>query len=263
MGTGVPLSTTASRTSLSLKELMLLLTAKNLKLLIQHAIWSGMCDAFFCIWNQAVDRHYLTISFYNIGKKVVSLWSFLSHQESTHVPCMFICHVQQRVMSEASDSSNIQYRLVELALRSEDEDAYQPELSKSSEDEDDENTSNLNEHSAGGALVANAQASDSEHEYLQKESWCKQFYLLLFLHDLGSMMLELHQCSLLCCWSLLYCQFYNTIKKIFVASKHSLFANENLDILALDPGLVWIWQHIGKAISHSSLALLHMYIHTK
>ncbi|EAS27271.2 uncharacterized protein CIMG_13490 [Coccidioides immitis RS] len=152
---------------------------------------------------------------------------------------------------------------VELALRSEDEDAYQPELSKSSEDKDDENTSNLGEHSAGGTPVANVQTSDSEHEHLQEEFWCKQFYPLSFLCDLEFMILEPHWCSPLHHQGLLYCQFYNIIKKIFMTGKHSPFANENLDTLALDSRLVQIWQHIRKAISYSSLALLHMYIHTK
>ncbi|EFW14240.1 conserved hypothetical protein [Coccidioides posadasii str. Silveira] len=257
------------------------------------------------MWNQAVDGRYLTTSFYNIGKEVVSPWSFLSHQKPTHTPCTFIwqhccldcfCewlrdspaaqrissptssepdsspdnsiemqinndhpvaavqlqwsrqlrgHVQYRVTSEASDSGHIQHRSVEPALRSEDEDAYQPELSEGSEDEDNEDTSNL------------------EHEHPQKGSWCKQFYSLSFLHDLGSMMLEPHQCFPLHHQGLLYCQFYNTIKEVFMASQHSPFANENLDTLALDPGLVQTWQHIGKAISHSSLALLRAYIHTK
>ncbi|KJF60395.1 uncharacterized protein CIMG_12927 [Coccidioides immitis RS] len=238
MGAGVPLFTTVSRTSPSLKELMLLLTAKNLKLSIQHAIWSGMHDAFFCMWNQAVDRCYLTTSFYNIGKEVVLLWSFLLHQKPMHAFCMFICHVQQRMMSEASDSSYIQHQSVEPACRSKNEDTYQPELNKSSEDEDEESTSNLNEHSADGALVADAQAPDSEHECPQEGFWCKQFYLLSFLYDLESMMLELHWCSPLCYWGLLYCQFYNTIKKIFVAGQHFPFANKNLDMLTLDPGLV-------------------------
>ncbi|KMU82203.1 hypothetical protein CIHG_10597, partial [Coccidioides immitis H538.4] len=96
-----------------------------------------------------------------------------------------------------------------------------------------------------------------------KEFWHRQFYSLSFLCDLGFMTLELHQCFLLYCWSLLYCQFYNIIKKIFMASKHSLFANENLDTLALDSRLVQIWQHIRKAISHFPLVLLHVYIHTK
>ncbi|EAS31930.3 uncharacterized protein CIMG_13647 [Coccidioides immitis RS] len=166
-------------------------------------------------------------------------------------------------MSKVSDSSNIQYRSVEPALRSEDEDVYQPELSKSSKDENDKNTSNLDEHSAGDTPVANTQTSDSEHEHPQEEFWHKQFYLLLFLHDLGSMTLESYQCSPLHHQDLLYCQFYNIIKKIFMASKHSPFANENLDILALDSRLIQIWQHIGKAISHSSLVLLHIYIYIK
>ncbi|EFW13182.1 conserved hypothetical protein [Coccidioides posadasii str. Silveira] len=281
-----------------------------------------MMPSFTCV-NQAVDGRYLTTSFYNIGKEVVSPWSFLSHQKPTHTPCTFIwqhccldcfCewlrdspatqrissptssepdsspdnsiemqinndhpvaavqlqwsrqlrgHVQYRVTSEASDSGHIQHRSVEPALRSEDEDAYQPELSEGSEDEDNEDTSNLGEHSAGGTPVADAQASDSEHEHPQKGSWCKQFYSLSFLHDLGSMMLEPHQCFPLHHQGLLYCQFYNTIKEVFMASQHSPFANENLDTLALDPGLVQTWQHIGKAISHSSLALLRAYIHTK
>ncbi|KMU92544.1 hypothetical protein CIHG_10346 [Coccidioides immitis H538.4] len=120
---------------------------------------------------------------------------------------------------------------------SENEDAYQLELSKGSEDEDEESTSNLSEHSAGDALVADAQTPDSEHECPQKESWHKQFYLLSFLCDLEFIMLELHWCSPLCHQSLLYCQFYNTIKKIFAAGQHFLFANENLDMLALDSGL--------------------------
>nr|KMM69776.1 hypothetical protein CPAG_06090 [Coccidioides posadasii RMSCC 3488] len=214
------------------QRLMLLLTAKNLKLSTQHAIWSSTCDAFFHMWNQAVDGHYLTTSFYNIGKKY-------------------------RVTSEVSDSSHVQHRSVEPALRSEDEDTYQPELSKGGEDEDDEDTSNLGEHSAGGTSVADAQASDSEHEHLQKESWCKQFYPLSFLHDLGFMTLELHQCFLLHYQGLLYCQFYNIIKEVFTASQHSPFANENLDILALNPRLVqpppessdmeWIQKSLGMA----------------
>ncbi|EFW17706.1 conserved hypothetical protein [Coccidioides posadasii str. Silveira] len=99
-------------------------------------------------------------------------------------------YVQYRVMSEISDSGHIQYRSVELALRSEDEDAYQPELSESSEDEDNENTSNLDEYSADGTPVADAQTFNSEHEHSQKEFWHNLFY----------------------------CQFYNIIKKIFVAS---------------------------------------------
>ncbi|EAS27246.3 uncharacterized protein CIMG_12561 [Coccidioides immitis RS] len=167
------------------------------------------------------------------------------------------------MMSEASDFSNIQYRLVKLALRSEDKDAYQPELSKSSKDEDNKNISNLDEYSADDTPVVNVQTSDSEYEHLQEESWHKQFYLLLFLHDLEFMILELHQCSPLHHWGLLYCQFYNIIKKIFIAGKHSPFANENLDTLALNSRLVQIWQHIEKIISYSSLALLYVYIHIK
>ncbi|KMU92440.1 hypothetical protein CIHG_10308 [Coccidioides immitis H538.4] len=107
-------------------------------------------------------------------------------------------YVQQRVMFKTSDFSNIQYKLVELALRSKDKNVYQPELSKSSKDKDDENISNLDKYSTDDAMVANAQASDSEHEHLQKKFWHKQFYLLLFLYDLKSIMLELHQYFPLC-----------------------------------------------------------------
>ncbi|KMU92712.1 hypothetical protein CIHG_10548 [Coccidioides immitis H538.4] len=208
-----------------------------------------------------MDRHYLIISFYNISKKINNNHPAAAVQ--LQQSCQLYSHVQQRVMFKVSDSGNIQYRSVELALRSEDEDAYQPQLSKSSENKDNETTSNLDEHSAGDTPVANAQASDSEYEHPQKEFWHKQFYSLSFLHDLGSMTLELHWCSPLHHQGLLYCQFYNIIKKIFVAGKHSLFANENLDTLALDPRLVQIWQHIEKTISHFSLVLLHVYIYTK
>nr|KMM68418.1 hypothetical protein CPAG_04745 [Coccidioides posadasii RMSCC 3488] len=78
--------------------------------------------------------------------------------------------------SKASDSGHIQHRSVELALRSEDKDVYQPELSESGEDEDDEDTSNLDEYSAGGILIADTQASDSEHEYPQEGFWYLAVY---------------------------------------------------------------------------------------
>ncbi|EFW13205.1 conserved hypothetical protein [Coccidioides posadasii str. Silveira] len=107
-------------------------------------------------------------------------------------------------MSEALDSGHIQHRLMEPALRSKDKDVYQLEL---------------------------------KYKHSQKESWCKQFYSLSFLHNVRSIILELHWCFLLCCQGLLYCQFYNIIKKIFTASQHSLFANENLNTLALNSGL--------------------------
>ncbi|EAS27255.3 uncharacterized protein CIMG_12557 [Coccidioides immitis RS] len=172
-------------------------------------------------------------------------------------------HVQQRVTFKASDSSHVQHQSVKPACESEDEDVYQSELSKGSKDEDEESISNLGEHSAGGTPVADAQTSDSEYKCSQEEFWHKQFYLLLFLHNLESIMLESHWCSPLHHQGLLYCQFYNIIKEVFAAGQHFPFANENLDMLALDSGLVQTWQHIKKAISHSSLALLHIYIHIK
>ncbi|KJF60947.1 uncharacterized protein CIMG_13341 [Coccidioides immitis RS] len=55
--------------------------------------------------------------------------------------------------------------------------------------------------------------------------------------DAYQLELKLYWCSLLYCWGLLYCQFYNTVKKIFTASQHFSFANKNLDILTLDSRL--------------------------
>ncbi|KAB8237667.1 uncharacterized protein BDW43DRAFT_307184 [Aspergillus alliaceus] len=42
-----------------------------------------------------------------------------------------------------------------------------------------------------------------------------------------------------------------------------MFSNSGLETLALDPGLVRTWKHVGRAVSHSPLALLQAYCHTK
>lgn len=51
--------------------------------------------------------------------------------------------------------------------------------------------------------------------------------------------------------------------EIFVAGNHYPFTHQGLDTLALDPGMVRSWQHVGGAISHSPLMVLRAYLHTK
>ena len=62
---------------------------------------------------------------------------------------------------------------------------------------------------------------------------------------------------------LLYCQFYNISKKIFIMKNHELFVNMNLNELTLNSGLLHTWQHIERKLSQSSLILLKAYIHMK
>ncbi len=44
-------------------------------------------------------------------------------------------------------------------------------------------------------------------------------------------------------------------KNILAVSNNDLFQNERLDMLALDPGMVQTWQHVGGAASHSPLSV--------
>ena len=72
------------------QDVLLLLTLKNLKLLTQCPTWSRMHSAFFYMWNKAVDGQYLTSSFFDIGKEIITPWSFMLHETPVCQPCTSI-----------------------------------------------------------------------------------------------------------------------------------------------------------------------------
>jgi hypothetical protein len=93
--------------------------------------------------------------------------------------------------------------------------------------------------------------------------WRREFYPQSLLRDQGVLTLEPQPATALWKQGLRYCQLYNTTKEIFSAGKQYPFQNARFDTLALDPGMVRTWQHVGGAVGHSPLAILHAYLHTK
>ncbi|KAE8335184.1 hypothetical protein BDV24DRAFT_169449 [Aspergillus arachidicola] len=80
---------------------------------------------------------------------------------------------------------------------------------------------------------------------------------------MGSLTIEPSRKSSLRRLGYLYSQHYNSGKAVFAAGSQYVFGNAGLETLALDPGLVRTWEHVGRAVSHSPLALLRAYCHTK
>lgn len=260
----------------------LLMTAKNLKLSSQRPTWSDMRDTFFLRWNRAVDAQYLTQDFFDIAKEVVSPWSFLSHQEPSHTPltltwrrCCLDGFGKWLAGSEAATDTASEL----------DDDAVPPvrrsgrrQHATTGSPLSNTNPAVVRDSPAAGEDIPYETEDDEESEGVSSRetsgdespspsgpsiAWRTEFYPLSFLRDMGSITLEPYRSSPLWKRGLRYCQLYNTSKDILAAGKHYPFNNENLDTLALDPGLVRTWQHVGGAISHSPLALLRAYLHTK
>ncbi|KAE8384314.1 hypothetical protein BDV23DRAFT_167098, partial [Aspergillus alliaceus] len=80
---------------------------------------------------------------------------------------------------------------------------------------------------------------------------------------IGSLMMEPSRKSSLRRLGYLYSQHYNSGKAIFAAGSQYIFGNSGLETLVLDPGLIRTWEHVGRAVSYSPLALLRVYCHTK
>ena len=282
------------------RDVQLLLTSKNLKLMTQRDVWSDMHDCFFARWDRAVDRRYLTLEFYDVGKEVVSPWSFLADEEPGQQPTTFswrrcclnrFCEWLGQLEAAQSDSSQNETgeEVGHRSTISDDATERRPRRSARLRQAINPSTAQMtadsgNDTDGGGSYQQSSDSSDSEDEdentmdesdrevspgtrpaedRSRPAAWRTEFYSFSFLRDMGSMTLEPRRRSSLRRQGLLYCQFYNTSKEIFTAGNHGLFANVNLDGLALDPGLLRTWQHIGRGLSQSPLVLLKAYIHTK
>ena len=94
-------------------------------------------------------------------------------------------------------------------------------------------------------------------------TWYMKFYSFSFLWNMNFMILKSWCHSSLQQQDLLYCQFYNMSKKIFITENHELFVNMNLNELMLNLSLLHTWQHIERELSQSLLILLKYYIYKK
>ena len=114
-------------------------------------------------------------------------------------------------------------------------------------------------------IFSDCQSSSSSSSSLlsSSSSCCSEFYSLTLLWDIRSLTLKTLLTSSLHHHDLLYCQFYNSCKKIFAAGNCYSFGNKNIDTLSLDLKLVCIWAHVDQAISHQSKTLRTAYLHIK
>ncbi|KAE8334417.1 hypothetical protein BDV24DRAFT_172694 [Aspergillus arachidicola] len=84
-----------------------------------------------------------------------------------------------------------------------------------------------------------------------KRRWRQEMYSFSLTRDMAILTIEPTH------------QYYNSRKVLFAAGNHYVFSNPALDTLALDKGLIQVWQHVGRAVSHFPMALLRAYRYTK
>lgn len=280
------------------QQCQILLTAKNLKLTTQRSTWAAVRDVFFSRWNRAVDATYLEQDFYDVAKEVLPFQLDPTADDSTPPALMLIwrecclygfrdwlCQheVSAEVAPEVVSSPNAEpVRRSQRLATHPSSDIISPGVVVSdnassgdaqsdpclaTDDEFEEEPVRSDEPSLPGSQSHDFStrnstpiSSPSPHPSAR---WRQEYYTQSFVRAHGSMTLEPYPKSPLRKQGLLYCQLYNTSKDILAAGNHYPFQNERLDTLALDPGMVRTWQHIGGAVSHSPLTLLRAYLHTK
>jgi hypothetical protein len=276
----------------------LILTAKNLKLATQRRTWQEARDAFFSRWNRAIDVIYLQQDFYDLAKEMVSsrsaTWQAPSPEAAlvmTWRRCCLEGMAQQFTSLNARLANNTSSPSPTPSSRSTHRHRWSPvtstedpisDPSTSDEDSDSHDDSTIVDHEDGSDWSGSGDDSDdgdgdedgqrdqgSDDEPPQPPSRRstvlirQEFYPQSGLRDQGALTLEPSPKSALWQYGLRYCQHYNTSKEIFAAGKQYPFQNAQVDTLTVDPGMVRTWQHVGGAVSHSPLAVLQAYLHTK
>lgn len=265
------------------------ITAKNLKTKSQDPDWQQAQEKFFSTWDQVVNRSFLVEDFYDVGKEVTPpdrSFSFRQASEVARQPltltwrrcCLesFRCwlHDVARELGEGHETAsateedgpgNPTPTTRQLRPRRQPPPTVlvkipaQPDVEMEVDDHGSD-PSVASPHSS-----SSSSSSSSSPTVAAPPCWWEEYYPLSLTQDLGSLTIQPHlgRRSALRRHGLLYIQLYNTSKGIFAAGNTYPFANHALDTLALDPGLVRAWQHIGQALSHSPQAILRAYLHAK
>ena len=248
------------------QDCQIIFTAKNLKLQTQQSTWAGTRELFFSRWNRAIDPTYLQQDFYDLAKEVIPRQGHSGGQALSDKALMLSW---RRCCLDGCCAWLVHQNAISAPL---DEDLSSPSASDRSSlaGESDSDTTTDQETVLG---VSESEAEEPfgpvpgdetpAHAPKAPPGWRVEFYPQSFLRDQGSMTIAPSRSSSLWKRGLRYCQMYNTSKEIFAAGNRYLFSNERLDTLALDPGMVRSWQHAGGAVSHSPLAVLRAYLHTK
>lgn len=234
---------------------LILLTAKNLKLSTQGRTWAHARNLFFQKWNRAINPAYLQQDFYNIAKEVVP-GSRTATPGDVPDPALTLswrrCCLEsfsRRLAQSAAASGSLSDG---SSARAAMEPPIDPSESTRDADDDPPDESSPEE-----------EPTDAEPTITERTSWRQEFYPQSLTGDQGSLTIAPFRRSPLRKRGFLYGQLYNTSKEIFAAGNTYPFANPRLNTLAIDPSMLRSWQHIGGAISHSPLALIRAYVHTK
>lgn len=273
------------------QQCQLVLTAKNLKLATQRRTWCEAREAFFTRWNRAVNIAYLQQDFYDLAKEMVSVRSTSSLDPASDVALTMAwrrCCLEgfserltdlNKQLADGSSTVPSPSSPPRRTRRSHSAHAISNPRRNNSPDptvdaslEVDPDTEDLSTDSEQGDQDYHPSSSSDELSNDEATSppqrrstpmLKERFYPQHGLRDQGSLTLAPHPKSALWTGGLRYCQLYNTTKEIFAAGKQYPFQNAQLDTIGIDPGMVRTWQHVGGAISHSPLAVLQAYTHTK
>lgn len=269
------------------RDCRLLLTGKNLKSATQSSTWGSARDAFFGIWNQAVDASYLERDFYDIGKEVVCSRTSIASEPMPEPAltlsfrrCCLEGFVDSLTRSDAA-LDEAEETLSDNEPSSEEEENYSepgdasplepqadwdvdPPLPISVSPPSEEPLPMTNPSSGLPTPIAPSEiATPSPPRRRRRAPLATEFYPQSLLRDQGSITVAPSPISPLYRRGLLYVQQYNSSKNILAAGKVYPFQDNRLDTLALDPGMVRTWQYVGGAISHSPVAVLRAYMHVK
>lgn len=267
------------------RDMSILITAKDLKGLTQDRTWIGAKTKFLHAWQGAVDTRYLRDDFYDIGKEVVVSGRSYHALEEPLTPSVSLswrkCCLtafshwlgrveadlarQERLSVSSPSPTPISHRTRSYSRPPHNSDPTLPAPVEPGESQERDEPIDQDDPDDPDFPQATHEIEDPAHPGLSrdKKPWRQEFYPFALLRDIGSLTIEPSTGSQLRKHGLLYCQHYNTSKEIFAAGNHYPFSNPALDTLALDPGLVRMWRHVGGALSHSPLSILRAYLHTK
>lgn len=238
---------------LQFRDCRIVLTAKNLKLITQHRIWSQARDTFFQQWHRGIDPAYLSEDFYDIAKEVVPSDATLAARTLSWRRCCL-----ERFGDRLAEDS------AAAELPREESSGNDTNTGSASHSENAENAENaIVNDIVDEADPARQGNIDETSAPTPKRRWRQEIYPQSLVHDQCSMTIAPYITSPLWQRGLRYSQHYNTSKEVFAAGNQYLFSNENFDSLALDPAMLRTWQHVGGAISHSPLTLVRGYVHNK
>ncbi|BAE54527.1 unnamed protein product [Aspergillus oryzae RIB40] len=258
------------------RGMKLLLTCKNLKSRTQGPSWAAAQARFFAIWSEAVDVDFLTDDFYDIGREAILPQSrpageagppatFLSWRRCclegfSHWLEEVAATVEGGALSTAPDPIGVTTGPSQRAVRPTTRQQARPQgppVSDHESDGDVEYTPAEADREGTGAV------GEGPRPAKVRRRWRQEMYPFSLTRAMATLTIEPTRRSGLRKLGYLYSQHYNSGKALFAAGNHYVFSNPALDTLALDEGLIRAWQHVGRAVSHSPMALLRAYRYTK